>query len=102
MAQSYPWLSLADASSVLGIPEYQVLELAVSGRLYSRVKDASRELRAADVSEFASECAGQMAEVVAEHVSAPTVGRWSRASDPAAFEDRGDYTDTPSDEGDND
>lgn len=30
----------------------------------------------------------------------PTVGRWSRSSDPGAFDDRGDYTDTPNDEGD--
>jgi hypothetical protein len=31
----------------------------------------------------------------------PVVERWSRASDPGAFADRADYTDTPNDEGDN-
>jgi hypothetical protein len=30
----------------------------------------------------------------------PTVARWSAADDPEAFADRGDYTDTPNDEGD--
>lgn len=99
MAQSHPWLTLADASSVLGIPEFQVLDLAVSGRLHSRLKHDHREVCAADVVEFASECAGQQAEVVAEHANGPTVGRWSRATDPEAFADRADH-DTPSDEGD--
>lgn len=98
MAQSHPWLSLAEASSVLGVAEFQVLELAVSKRLRSRLVLDHREVWAADVVEFASECAGRMADVVAEHVSAPTVGRWSRSEDPDAFLDRADH-DTPNDEG---
>lgn len=99
MAQSHPWLTLADASSVLGIPEFQVLDLAVSGRLHSRLKHDHREVCAADVVEFASELATSSGDVLAEHADKPTVGRWNRAGDPDAFRDRADH-DTPNDEGD--
>ena len=50
--------------------------------------------------ESVSECAGEKAEDVAEKTGRPSVGRLSRASDPGAFADRADYTDTPNDEGD--
>ncbi|MFB4280794.1 hypothetical protein ACBJ59_36280 [Nonomuraea sp. MTCD27] len=98
MAQPRDWLSLAEASSVLDIPEFQVLELAVAGRLHSRIRNAGRELRALDVDEFASECAGQMAGVAAEHVDKPAWTPWSAAQDPDAFADRA-HDDTPDDEG---
>jgi len=100
MAQSNPWMTLADASTRLGIPEFQVLALAVSGRLHSRLRHDHREICAADVDEFASELATPRGDVLAEYAS-PTVGRWSRSDDPEAFAERGDYDDTPNDEGDN-
>lgn len=33
--------------------------------------------------------------------SKPAVGRWSASDEPDSFADRGDYDDTPNDEGDN-
>jgi hypothetical protein len=50
--------------------------------------------------ESVSERAGRKAEDVAGKPE-PTVGRWSRAEEPDSFAERGDYTDTPNDEGDN-
>ncbi|TMS00117.1 hypothetical protein [Nonomuraea basaltis] len=94
MAQSRPWLTLADASSVLGIPEFQVLDLAVSGRLHSRLKHDHREVCAADVIEFDVE----MHTSRAVHADKPTWEPWTAAEDPGAFAERADH-DTPNDEG---
>ncbi|MFG1963176.1 hypothetical protein [Nonomuraea sp. NPDC049028] len=71
MAQTSRWLSLADASSRLDIPEYQALALAVSGRIKSRLTHDHRELCAVDLDEFASELAAREGEDLAE--SKPTV-----------------------------
>lgn len=71
MAMTDRWLTLGDAAARLDVPGFEVLEMAVSGRLHSRLQYDHLELCAADVDEFASECAGQMAEAVAEHVDIP-------------------------------
>lgn len=81
MAQTSRWMSLADASSRLGIPEFEVLDLAVSGRLHSRLDHDHRELCAADVDELAAELANK---------PKPTWKPWSAADHP---EDRAEQDD---------
>jgi hypothetical protein len=95
MAQSHPWMSLAEASSVLGIPEFQVLELAIADRLRSRLVLDHREICADDVDEFVSEFPSRTADAVAEHADKPT---WKPWIDPDFRREQADYTDTPSDE----
>ena len=97
MAQTSRWMSLADASARLDIPEWQALALAVSGRIESRLKYDHRELCAIDLDEFASECAAQQGEVVAESAGKPT---WSPWTDPDYRREQADYDDTPNEEGD--
>ena len=100
MAQTSRWMSLADASARLDIPEWQALALAVSGRIESRLKYDHRELCAIDLDEFASECAAQQGEVVAESTHRPIWTPWSSADDPEARDEQADYDDTPNEEGD--
>lgn len=69
MVMTARWLSLAEASARLGIPEFEVLEMAVSGRLHSRLTHDHREVCAADVEEFASELATPSGDVLAEHAN---------------------------------
>jgi hypothetical protein len=97
MAQSHPWMSLAEASSRLGLDEFQVLDLAVSGRLHSQLKHHAREISAAAVDEFASELATRSGDVLAEHANRPA---WKPWTDPDFRREQADYTDTPNDEGD--
>lgn len=102
MAQSYLWLSLAEASSLLGIPEYQALDLAVAGRIASRLKHDHRELSAVDVEDFVSELAAHEGDDLAENAK-PTVRGGPHIGDNAEREftaSQADYDDTPTDEGD--
>lgn len=83
------WLTLADASCRLNIPEFEVLELAVSGRLHSRLQYDHREVCAADVDEFASELATRMGDVLAEHVDIPVrQGRLDHEGEDDYFKER--------------
>jgi hypothetical protein len=84
------WLSLdAAVKEIAHTDQYRPL---ISPDLKRFLADAIGK----SVSEFPS----RPADAVAEHVDKPTVGHWSRADDPESIADRGDYTDTPNDEGD--
>ena len=89
------WLTLNQARIRLGVTWPQLNDLIRNGPLTHELIGDHYSIAEESVSELAT----SRGDVLAEHADKPTVGRWSRAEDPDAFDDRADH-DTPNDEGD--
>lgn len=108
MALTSPWLTVGEAAARLehlGVTEHQAREMAISGRLHSRVADGNHwELCTSAVEEYADETASELAaregEDLADTAGRPAWKPWTAAEDPDAHRDQADYSDTPNDEGD--
>ena len=88
MALTGLWLTVGETASRLGhlgVTEHQAREMAISGRLRSRLVGDHWELCTAAVEEYAdeaaSECAARKGEVVADTADGPSVRGGERLPD---------------------
>lgn len=88
------WLPLNKARTELGLTWNQFNDLIEAGQIDLELIGDHYSVSEQRVSELAAHGGDDLAEN-----GKPTVGRWSRAAEPDSFAERGDYTDTPNDEG---
>jgi hypothetical protein len=90
---SEPWMSISDAAVRLRLSPHEVLKMAVSGELHSRLKGDHREVCAGAVAAYAEE---QRPGAMPSVHGGPSLPLEIEAD----YERRKDHDDTPNDEGD--